>query len=117
MNTHNVAASRLSPIWVAPIGFALAVGLALPSFAMAGDGQRARMSSELSRKLAKPDDGRQVPVIVTAPQAEVDRMERTYNLRVKRMSSGAVFHGTPTELNALAADAGVKFIEEDRKIL
>ena len=115
MNAHNTP-NRLSHVWVALLGFALVVGLALPSIAMAADGQRARMSRELSQKLAKPDDGRQIPVIVTAPQDEVDRLERTHKMRVKRMASGAVFYGTSTEVNSLSSDPGVKFIEEDRPI-
>ena len=79
---------------------------------LAADAQ-ARLSSELANKIAAAVRG-SINVIVQAPQSEIDRLSRTYGVRVvKRLGLGAVLAGTTKQLNAVAGDANVGALATD----
>ncbi|MCR4376459.1 MAG: S8 family serine peptidase, partial [Acidobacteria bacterium] len=114
MNASNLIPRRPSRAWGALLGLALVAGLVVPS-AAAGE-HRARMSGELTRKVAAKD-AQLLQVILTAPQAEIDRLAGKFKLNVsRRLASGAVFTGTGAQIDALAGDANVKVLVENRKL-
>ena len=72
---------------------------------------RARMSRDLARQLA---EGGTMRVVVEAPQAEVDRLARTYGLRVeRRLGMGAALAGDAAQVTRLAGDANLTSLAAD----
>ncbi len=116
MSANTLRLHRFSRVGLAALGLVLLAGLTAPPISAQPGGHRARMSSELAQKLAAPDQGTQLRVILTAPQDEVDRLAQKYSLTIaRRMFSGAVFEGTVSSIDALATDPNVSYVEEDRK--
>ncbi|MEO8484337.1 MAG: S8 family peptidase, partial [Acidobacteriota bacterium] len=77
---------------------------------------RARLSRGLESRIA--DGASSVTVVVTAPQAEVERLASTYGLRVsKRLDQGAVLSGSSTQINRAAGDSNVGALAEDDLVI
>ena len=76
------------------------------------------MSPELSWKLETYGTSKQlVQVILTAPQAEIDRLGKKYGLRLmRRLIIGGVFVGTATQILDLSNDQNVGALSEDSRV-
>jgi hypothetical protein len=115
MTANDLTPRRSSRAWAALLGMVLGLSLVAPVSATAPRHQ-ARMSSELSAKLNR-SDAELLRVVLTAPQAEVDRLAKKYGVAVlRRLFSGAVFIGTPAQFETLAADRNVFSLEEDLRV-
>jgi len=89
------------------ISTVIVVGLMFAGSAEAGP-RRARLSSDLSARLAAASNG-DVDVIVTGSVEKIDRLAQRHGLRVKKqLESGAVFSVSTAKLNALSQDAEVE---------
>jgi serine protease AprX len=78
---------------------------------------RARVARSLDAKVV---DGNTetVRALVTAPSAEVDRIERTYGVRVvKRLDIGAVIEGAGGQMSRVAGDSLVGAIAADEVVV
>ncbi len=74
---------------------------------------KARLAGNLAQRLTQ-SGGNQVDVIVELPQAEVDRISRSYGLRVKkRLGMGAVLSGDSAQIQRVASDANVGALSID----
>lgn len=74
---------------------------------------RARIGRGLAKQLTE-SAGSPVAVLLEAPQAEVDRLARTYGVRVhRRLGMGAVLQGNAAQLERIAADTNVTAIAAD----
>jgi serine protease AprX len=73
---------------------------------------RARLSGSLAQQLSERTGS--VAVVVEAPQAEVDRLARTYGLRIqRRLASGAALVGDAAQVERLAGDANLTSLAAD----
>lgn len=89
----------------------LCMALLVPTVAAAQ--HRARMSSDLAATVAAGGLG-SLQVLVEAPQDEVDRIARTYGVRVvRRLALGALLEGSAGAFDVVADDARVGAISEN----
>ncbi|MDQ2635619.1 MAG: S8 family serine peptidase, partial [Actinomycetota bacterium] len=71
------------------------------------------MGAGLAARIAA-NNSDNLKVVLEAPQSEVDRLVRTYGLRVsKRLGMGASVTGSAAQLNAMAADTNVTSLAQD----
>ena len=100
---------RLPAFWLSILVGVLA-GSVVPDHAAAQ--HRARLSQGLEARLAK--DAGPTDVVVQGPQAEVDRISRTYGVKVvKRLDMGAVLSASGRQVAAIAADDNVGALTAD----
>ncbi|MCL4849592.1 MAG: S8 family peptidase, partial [Acidobacteria bacterium] len=96
--------------------------LALLAFALFvatadAQGRRARVADDLQPFLKGQATGA-ASVILTGPQAQVDRLAARHGLRVsKRLRSGAVVEATPEALETLSRDVEVASLSADRAVM
>ena len=107
----NSPASRVAAV----LGLVLASALTFLTPAPAEAQHRARLAGSLQKRLAQKAPA--IDVIVEAPQAEVDRLARTYGLRVKRrLGMGAVLSGNSAQVQQAASDANVAALAADEVV-
>src|SRR5690606_33743572 len=92
------------------------LGATAITFLMPGAAQaqhKARMSRSLEQRVAQ-GGGTPVRFLVQAPQAEVDRLARTYGVEVvKRLALGALLSGTGSQITRVAGDGNVGALAAD----
>src|SRR6185369_6076149 len=65
---------------------------------------RARLAQTLATQLSTTRTAN-IRALVQAPQSEIDRLSKTYGVRVvKRLALGAVLSGSAAQVNAVAGD-------------
>src|SRR5262245_21627983 len=85
--------------------------LACPVVAEA-QAHRARIAQTLASKLATKAGSAEA--LVQAPQSEIDRLAKTYGVRiVKRLALGALLSGSTKQLDAVAGDRNVTALAAD----
>ena len=100
---------RLPGFWLSLLIGVLASSV-VPDHAAAQ--HRARLSQGLEARLAK--DAGPTDVVVQGPQAEVDRISRTYGVKVvKRLDMGAVLSASGRQVAAIASDDNVGALTAD----
>src|SRR5437899_1933496 len=101
--TNATLARRMRQVGTLALLVAGVLAVAVPAAAQ----RRARLASDLARDLAQNTTA-VLPILVQAPQSEVDRLALTYRLTVtKRIKSGAVLSGTAAQVKLLALDRNV----------
>jgi serine protease AprX len=105
-STDRLSARRIAGIAVIGLAATLLLGVT-PAAAQ----HRARLSRSLADQIAT---GGNVRVVVQAPQAEVDRLAKTYGVRVtRRLGLGAVLVGNSSQVSRLASDSNVGALSAD----
>ena len=95
----------------------LFIGIAALSFSprVAEAQHRAKLSKALAEQLTAGSTS--LNVVFQGPQAEVDRVAKTYGVLVtKRLDMGAVLTGSGAQFDALAADDNVTSLTEDGQV-
>src|ERR1700683_2030086 len=108
-----------SPLTAYRRSAAVVIGLAmtllassLPAFAQ----HRAALAKDLADDI-KYRGTSTVNVLYDGPQSEVDRLAKTYHVKVvKRLDSGAVFSGSASQFGTMSGDVQVTSLHEDNVV-